>query len=282
MIAHRTNIYRCLVIFFSLATFTLNSALGAVMPEPGYPGVIETEEDGEIFVEDRKENYRIAIPAPYWRFKTPRQLREQRSQSLGGCAPGGGVPENLLLLIENKDAHGAGASLKRFEHGFRLRDNRDLRDYIARKENAVLDQMEGAGERTGSETIIQDGMAVYKAYYTFSEKGHDIHVIMASFLARPPGEDVIVFEMQAFALDRWYDLLKEDLRSLINNFNYTGAVADQFFDPNAPEEKLPFTGDGTSQPPPPFLKHLPWLFVAAAAGLTIYMVLKRKRDGSAA
>ncbi len=191
------------------------------------------------------------------------------------------MPESMLLMIENKDAHGTGVSLEKLPHRFMLRDKSDLRDYVARQENAVLAQMEEKGDLVDSHIEILDEMVVYKSFYEFIEQDQDLRVILANYFVRPPQQDIIVFQLQAFALNEWYDLLEQDLKAMAGGFSYTGRVAEEFFQPDAPEEKLPSAHFERSGSPPQCGGNISSIIFVCFSAIAVFLIFKKKSRGSA-
>ena len=265
-------------IFLLSAVLHTSPAASAGVFDPDAIGIAAWEEDGEVFVEDYSRQYRLRIPADYWTFKSPEQLRRQVEGAPGGCVPGGGIPDSLLLVIQNKDAPTTGASLEVLPLRFLLRDEEDLRRYARQQERSVLQRLRGEAELAGSDTEQRDGMIVHSSRYTLKERDRELHVILTNFLLRPPGEDMMIFQLQAFAPSEWFDLVEEDFAIIAGSFVYTGETARDPFVPDAPEEKLPFA-DGA-----PGGAMRSGGFVGIAAGLVIfalaYMIIKKitRRD----
>ncbi len=272
---YRTMVF---IAFFLVPHICITgSARGAAVFDPETNGLAAWEEDGRVWIADRSQQYKLEIPAPYWTYKSPVQIKKEVEAAPGGCVPGRSIPDSLLLVIQNKDAPTTGASLEIMPHRFRLRNEDDLFNYLEREESARAEQMRGTGDLTHSDTERRDHLWVHTSYYTLVENKEEIQVILANFLVRPRDRDVMIYRLQAFAPSEWFHLLEEDFAAIINSFRYTGETAEEFFMPEASEEELPFAdGDPPSAGRERWSGGISGFVLTLGAVVVVYIMIKRK------
>ncbi len=277
-IAKKFKIFPLLILMSTILLCRANDLYAFSIAEEHVVGPVAVVKNGDTYIEDKVNDYTVLIPAPYWNYKTPSQLQKQHGSQPGGCVPGGGIPESLLLVLQNKDAPSTGVSIERKSQRFLLRGKDDLTDYMSKQEETLLEKMRGSGELLSSRTRTEPGGVVYTAHYEFRDPSHEqtLRVIMANILIRPPEQDVIVYQIQAFAHKEWYERLEDDFMELIDSFRYLGEAASQFFVPDAPEEKLPFALDNTQPHQPRCGEGISGIVMASAAVLVLYMLYKKK------
>lgn len=268
------------------ALFVFIGPAGASVAPPstemqeGFP-LIRVTGEGHVRVEDPINQFRLSLPAPYWETKTPGQVTAQQGRSGGGgCTPGRQVPQSLMLVMRNKDARAA-ASLELKPERFRMRGREDLEDYVAKRNQMVVEQSRGAFEAGKPSYKDRDGMIVHRTTFTSSGKGDEQKYVLVDYFVRPEGEKARVYQLACIATAAGFARLQPDYEHIIGSFRYTGPIAEGLFTPEASPEDLPEVKErggllsrcgGSSS----------GMFVAMAAVFIVYMILRRRGEKSGA
>jgi len=247
---------------------------GSVEPAGGEP-VVHIDEQGRVIVEDAVNQYRFSIPGAYWEYKTASQVASQAAGGGPGCAgrqPA--VTSSLLLGVNNKDARGM-ASLERLPQRFLMRGKDDLRAFVDARLEALRQRAGGAVDAPLSEFEERDGMIVHRAVFSASAESQGQQFILVNYFVRPKGEDAYMYQLACMAMAEDYGELEEDFEHMIAGFRFTGEVAEAFFDPNAPPEKLP-SAELPAAPRSPCGGGASGMLFAAVFVFLIYSLLKRR------
>jgi len=223
----------------ALAALLAALAQGAQAPEPAASGrwpVVREEESGRLVVEDRQNRYRLALPGPYWKCSTPEMLAaEARGQ---GCAGRGRMPPGLLLVVQNKDAP-AWVYLQLSPERFLMRTEGELEDYVRASHDRFMQASGVASELLSSSFEKRGPLIVARASVSMSARGRTARYVMVHYFVRPRGEDARYYELVCFAPQEDFERLRGDFEQIIGSFRFTGQAEEQFFVPDAPQEKLP-------------------------------------------
>jgi len=208
--------------------------------------------DSLLFRNDENQ-VELRLPAPYWEIKTAEQIAAEAPA--GGCVPARGAPPGMLALISNKDAQ-ALIYVERWPQTFLMRSKDDLENYVARWKE-MFQARGGAQVEVGESSYEErDGMIAHRLEFTAPvpagggmggctprpsppEEGAKVHYLIADFFVRPAGEEARLYRISCFAREDEFERQRADFESLIDSFRFTGTVAEEFFDPTAPPEKLP-------------------------------------------
>ncbi len=269
-------------ILYSLPFFGPAVSTAASVVEPEDIGLVaETTRDGKVLIEDHKHLYKLTLPAPYWDYKAPRQTEDDQPAGGGGCAQRRAMPTDLLIVINNKDAPTTGITFEKLGRSFLLRGEEDLDKFMEKQETSLRAQLQDKGEITHMDIQQKNGMRTCTTSYSFRDVENDrnLYVTLVNFLIRPEGEEITVYQLQAFAPENWHGLIEDDFETIIDNFEYTGELAAKFFSPDAPEEKLPFPQNEESDTAGPV-----WgggysgIFLAIIVAFFAYMIYKKKKN----
>lgn len=267
-------------VFFLVGMVCICSVdiLAAVAPGQNVQRVrVKRHEDGTRTIEDSENKYRLAIPAPYWEFKTARQLK---AGSGVGCGMAARVPDSLLVVARNKDAP-AGFSLELKPDRFLLRSEKNIETYVEQKGKMLVKRFRGSAELTETSLVTRGNAVVYRVQYHLSQGDSEQLYMVADFFIRPEGEDVRVYELACMIPPKWYSKLKDDYEMVVDSFEYTGTVEESFYVSDAPAEKLPeaqLTGEEDEKGGG--WKSIVWMVVAVFGVTMIYLFMRRGRAQS--
>lgn len=187
------------------------------------------------------------LPAPYWSYHDRQKLA---AQAQGGCM-GPRTSPNLMFVLEDKDAL-ARVWAERGSGSFLMRDKRDLEAYVNAYVDAVQKQARTQVEDTESAYSERGGMIVHTFAFTVlpssggggcamqaapSEQRQMRYVFVQCFVRRKDAE-AVEFRMFCMAPADVYTQLRPEFDYIIGSFRYSGPVADEFFVPSAPQDKV--------------------------------------------
>lgn len=219
---------------------------GAVAPPAGeqeerFP--IIRREDGKVRVEDPFNQFKLSLPATYWECKTPEELKGQGGSATGGCSPGGGMPEGLLLVVRNQDTRAA-ASLELKKERFRVQGKEDLEEYLEERQSKFMERGSFEVEESGYEE--GDGIIVHRTTLSTTGEEADQKYILVDFFVRPEDQKARAYQLVCISTPDNFDRVEDDFEYIINSFEYTAPVADNFFTPGASPEELPEVEEQTN------------------------------------
>jgi len=229
-----------------LLLLPVRHAQGAEAPPPPQDALLYRDEKNQI---------ELRIPAPYWEIQRAEQTGAQRPP--GGCSAPARTPAGMLLHMRNKDAQ-AEAALWKMPRQFLVRNKGDLEDYSRALEESFKSRGGRAAEVRGKpfEAKEDEGIFVHRFEFIAATQaaagpggcapkaqvpgaGKETRYLVADYFVRPAGEDVRHFMLICAAPAAVFERQAQDFVALTNGFRFTGQVAGRFFEPNAPEERLP-------------------------------------------
>lgn len=228
-------------LLITLALLAGASAAGAgEVPQPGeVPAAaprVWVDEERRVVVEDEANQYRLSVPGPYWECKTPDQLAGADG---GGCAarlrP---RADGFLLSISNKDAPAAMA-LQLLPDRFRVRSTDDLEGYVEASQAQLRKQAGGMLNFLEKSWEQREDMIVHRTSFTRTDRNIAGRFVLVRYFVRAEDEDVRVFQLIAMATEEEFAWQEKDFEHVIDSFRFSGVPAAEFFEPDAPAEKLP-------------------------------------------
>jgi hypothetical protein len=276
-------------LLITLVLLAVASAAGAgVVPQPGEaPGIAEAgeapaaavrvwvDEERRVVVEDEANQYRLSVPGPYWECKMPDQL---------GGAGGGGCAarmrprtDGFLLSISNKDAPAAMA-LQVLPDRFRVRSTDDLEGYVAASQAQLRKQAGGTLNFLEQSWERREDMIVHRTSFTRTDRNITGRYVLVRYFVRPEDEDVRVFQLIAMATEDEFAWQEKDFEHVIDSFRFSGIPAAEFFEPDAPAEKLPSAQPAaTSSRGPGRAKEIGGVLPGIILVLGVYWFVMRRR-----
>jgi hypothetical protein len=188
------------------------------------------------------------LPAPYWSYYDRQKLA---AQAQGGCM-GPRTSPNVMFVLEHKDAF-ARVWAERGSRPFLMRDKKDLEAYVNAYVDAVRKQVRAQVEDAKSAYSAQEGMILHTFTFTVlpsaggggcamqtapAAEQREMRYVFVQCFVRRQDADAVEFRMFCMAPADAYAQLKPEFDYIIGSFRYSGPVADQFFVPNAPQDKV--------------------------------------------
>ncbi len=234
-------------VWLAAVLFTICAVAAAQTPEAPVPEYIPDE---ELVIEDPENAFLLARPGHDWEAVTVHELEAQAQG--GGCARQGKLPPGFLLGMRNKDAE-AEVVVQKLPETFLMRNEDDLENYIEAWGQMVKSRAGGSVGIAESSYEDRDGMILHR--YVFSgvpssggagggcrpapsRPPEPLTFMIAAFLVREQGGDARLYRIICTATEQVFDEQSEDFERLLASFRYTGTIAEEFFVPDAPEEKL--------------------------------------------
>lgn len=194
--------------------------------------------------EDRLE---LRLPAAYWEAMTGKQIAQQMQ---GGC--GRQVPPDLVFVLEDRDA-AAQIIITRSERPFLMRNKDDLETFEKAFMQAVQEQAGKPSSDVESSYEERDGMVIHRFALTAAPSvaggcamgpqsagpPQKLRFVFVDYFLRPQGEDALFYRAGCRALADTYQKLEPEFGFVLSSIHFTGKLADQFFDPSAPVDKVP-------------------------------------------
>lgn len=285
-----------LLTMLVLAAATMAHAQAA---EPAVGGVGSQEPSAEVVpvprpvpIKDEANQVECSLPAPYWSYWDRAKLA---SQAQGGCGRPGLSP-NMMFVLDNKDAL-ARVWAERVPRRFLMRGKDDLETYVRAFGDAIQKQVRGPAREVESAFEEQDGMIVHWFALTMPLSSGtpgcgtrpaaggqvDVRYVFVQCLVRPKDADAMEFKLFCAAPADVYAKLKPEFDYIIGSFRYTGPVADQFFVPDAPADKVPTAKDAASDAGTAgggLSSYGPLIVLALIVG--IWLLMRRRKAAAAA
>jgi len=286
-----------------LAVLFMSSALRAALGETAVPAAPEirqapaqpppkaetprAEEPAPIIVRDDANQLELKLPAPYWNYRDRRQLL---STTQGGCARPR-IPESLLFVLEHKDAL-ARAWCEKGTRPFLMRDRGDLETFVNGFVEAIRKQVGAAIEDAEAVYQERDGMIVHRWAFTMPVRSggcgaqapagpqQKMRYVFVQYFVRPKDSDALDFKLLCMAPVEVMAELKPELEYIIGGFRYTGAVAEDFFVPDAPEGKVPGAKGGEQAAGVSGASRY-WLLLAVGLIVTVWLLSRRRKKTQA-
>ena len=207
----------------------------------------EQESQGERTYTDEKEQARVTIPAGEWKMVTPENMDEQG----GGCMPARGAPEGFIVTTHLPESRVV-ASVTRRPKEYLARNEEDLRTFAAQMKD-VVSKKGGEGTKIiSSELAKKDDTWVHTLEFSApsgplggcgalggADAPKRMHYRLWDYFIRPEGKDARLYRIGTATPEGEYENYRETFQSFAESFEFTGNRADEFFAPDAPEEKLP-------------------------------------------
>lgn len=239
---------------------------------------VTMSEERRLLVEDPANRFRLSLPGPYWECKSRSQIAAGTRQQGPGCGSPTRLPPGLLLVAHNKDAP-VQAILYLVPERFLLRSGDDLERYVSSRlqqmqprRGAVVEFQEASYEKDGE-------LIVHRAPLSLSAGGQEVRALLVHYFVRPRGEDVHVYRMEIMAAEEEFEREQEEMTHIAGSFAFTGELSEEFFAPDAPDEKLP---DLAVRPGgAPACGQGYWPMVLAAIGVLLIYMYMRKRAAKA-
>jgi len=265
----------------SLVALLFGAAPAAAAQQPEPPGIAVTDQSNRI---------EFRMPAPYWDHDDRQELAERIS---GGCT-GRQLPPGLLHVATHKDA-GAFVQLNEGSRRFLMRDRKDLETFVSGTVQAVTDQISKSGEVLATEWEQREGMIIHRFSFKAAVGGaggcmapgggsggqqKTMRWLFVDFFLRPEGEDAVNYQMRCMAPDDVFEALRPEMDFIVSSFHYTGALAEDFFVPDAPADKVPTAEEAAES-----VKAdggLPTWVMLGGLLLVIWMLMRRKKAKASA
>jgi hypothetical protein len=200
-------------------------------------------------VEFEDRHLRITLPAPYWKLVRSEELAPQ--PGAGGCGAGQRVDPKEVCRISNPDAP-TQIVIVQGASGFLMRNEDDLEAYVDAFTGALRDQLRNAEVEVvpGQPFEQRPGVIVHRWEIKATHPARGgctgpaapatrARYIFTSYFIRPQGEDAIEYRLIAVAREEEFADLAPELRAILGGLAYTGPVAEEFFVPDAPQDKVP-------------------------------------------
>jgi hypothetical protein len=246
------------------------------------PAPARAAEGSGVAITLEEARLRLKKPAPYWEQMTPEELTEQAP---GGCVPAQ-TPPNLLLVLNHRDAPVV-LGVLRGGDTFLMRNRDDLEAYVDGLTQPIRQQL---GEEAEIETEFsrRNGMPVHRVSFTASagaagggcapaQQGQqqELQFIIVDYFIRPADGDATYFRISCRGEDGAFEDVRNEVEFILASVEYTGDLAEDFFVPDAPDEKVPTAeqaaeaagGGGETQ----------WGWMLAAGMIVVIWFLLRKR-----
>lgn len=250
------------------------------------------ERRDSLLLTDQKNSYELRLPAPYWESKTREELDPPQATG-GGCAPAQRMPPGLLLFLRNKDAELAIAYLQKMPDGFLMRNRSDLEKYV--DDWKQLFKGEGGESVTFLESKYgeRDNLITHRLVFTRqppartgppggcaperapARGAEKVAYTIADFFVRPADEDARLYRIICIASEEEAESASGEFETLIGSFRFTGQTAEEFFAPDAPEDKLPSLGAQTGAKGGG-KSGSSWLMVAMLIVVVVYLMMRRR------
>lgn len=271
----------------------------ALVPDTGVLEVVDTAVQQmpslAVTKESAHHKLRVTLPAAYWEYKDLSDLLAE-SQGGGGCgAPTASVPEEVVFEARHRDAATAGVRCLHAAQTFLLRNEEDMEDFVDRRMDAVRMQLGEAATLVSREFVPSESgnPIVHRARFELpmrqaagpggcapaqapaaDEAGPKVVVLVVDRFVRPKGGNIERYEVRVLALDKAWEQLESEIEMLLGSIRYTGELAQQFYEPDAPESSLPgaeAVEEGTKRPGTP-----PWLIAIFVVSL-LWMLFRRRK-----
>jgi hypothetical protein len=258
------------------------AALPAAQPAaaPAGPGVPLSSPENRL---------ELRAPAAYWEAQTGKEIAQKLQ---GGC--GQQVPPDLVFVLQHRDAP-AQVIITRSAKPFLMRNKDDLEAFEQGFMKAVKERVSGqvSDEESGYEE--RDGMVIHRYALTATPSAggggcamaaqsagppQKLRFVFVDYFLRPQGEDAVFYRAGCRAFAETYEKMKPEFDSVLSSIHFTGKLADQFFDPAAPVDKVPtakqaakeFGGGGGSSSP------ITAMMLAGALVLAIWLIWRRRKQ----
>lgn len=243
--------------------------------QPQGPGSVVTSPENRL---------QIRLPAPYWEALTAQEVARHMQ---GGCNRGQ-VPPDLVFVVHDRDAL-TQVLVTRSDRSFLMRDKNDLEAFEKAFMEAEQKQLGEKASDVESGYEERDGMIVHRFAVTAAPSPgggcamasqrqaapQKLRFVFVDYFLRPEGEDALYYRASAAAPLETYQELKPEFDFILANVQFTGKLADQFFAPDAPAEKVPTAKQaaksvGGSNPVQGWM-------LAAGMIVVIWLLLRRRR-----
>jgi hypothetical protein len=263
------------------------SAAVAGAQEAAGPTPAEAESPAPVLVSVPGEQVECRLPGPYWAHSTREELLDETP---GGCT-GPRVPANLVFLLNHKDAE-ASAWCERVARRFLMRNEDDLESFVSGFIEGIQAQARGTVLSANSSFPDAPAPGVILHRYELSiaasqgtgcagpgaggRPSEPMRYVFQHYLVRPRDQDALAFRVFAAAPTEAFEALAPELEYILNSVRYTGATEEEFFAPDAPEEKV-LTAKEASRAVSGGQGRFNWLLPVGMV-LLIWFFLRRKKQ----
>jgi len=244
----------------------------------------EALQEAGVLISDPDSRCEIRLPGAYWDSQRKSDAPEAPA---GGCGRPAWPPE-LLLFATHKDALAA-VQVVRGEGSFLMRNKDDMESYVQGAVHGMTQAVGAGGTVLDSSYEESDGMIAHRLEMrapmragggcgaAAPQGAQMVRYLFVDYFVRPQGEDALKFQLRCFAPDDVFEELKPEIDFIVSSFRFTGEVAEEFFEPDAPEEKVPTAAQAakTMQGKSRF----PWLMVIGLM-IIIWLLFRRKKQAA--
>jgi len=230
--------------------------------------------------------YTVDLPSPKWDAQAGEDLA---AEGAPGCAGAARFPPGYLTMSPK-----AAAEVRLMPQTFLVRSREEF-DNVLRTIRMSLQSQPGfeAGSLQ-TEEVERDGMLW--RYYTFTSQlsgsegmggcagaprrggsAEKLKFFVADCFVRPDGGTIQFYRIRCAAPVSLFDDYQEEFRAIAESFHYAGRVAEEFFTPDAPPEKLPDLDAMSRAGAPRCGGGSSGFFLVIGLVLMIYVIMKRRR-----
>jgi len=260
------------------------SAEVAPSAPPADAGDAEARQPAGILIKDRRRGVELRLPAAYWQYYDPERLASENR----GCA-GRRVPPHLVFILRHKDAP-ATVWCESTPRTFLMRNKDDLETFV----NAFVDTIRAqVGEDISDVSASyerRDGAIVHGFQFSASvsgppgcnasrpqaPKGPRMHYLFTHIFVRPKDSDAFAYKVFCTAPEAAYKELRPEFDFIVANVRYSGETAEQFFVPDAPEEKV-LSAEDAAKMASPRKSSYAWLLLIVLA-IIVWRMMRKKKE----
>ena len=244
-----------------------------------------------ILVQNGERRFSFRLPAPYWQCYSHEELAAQMQG--GGCG-GQQVPPLLLYLAGHKDAP-AQALIYDGVRPYLMRDQDELEAFVDAIVDDLKQRLRANVQVIESKYTERDGMIIHRSEFTAipggggspcgalpgsSSEPQVTHCLLMNYFVHPKGEDARYLQLFCLAPDEVYQELKPEIEFLSSSVRYTGETAQEFFTPDAAEEKV-LRAEDAKQAAGRGQSKISGSLLPIAAIVMIWLLLRRRKKNAA-
>jgi len=212
---------------------------------PVLENAVEAPPSG-ILIKDSARHIEFRLPAGYWEYYDPEALA---AQAKGGCS-GPRVSPDLVFVLNHKDAP-ANVWCEFGARSFLMRDENDLEAYVDAFKEAIRTQTGEVLEDVSESYEPGEGMILHRFGFTAPlqarggcgapppvEDAPRMSHLLVHYFIRPAGSDAMALKLFCAAPEDVFADLEREFDFIAESVRYSGELADAFFVPDAPEDKV--------------------------------------------
>ncbi len=267
----------------------------AAGPLPSAPDVrdggaadAEAPQEKGILIKDAFRRLELRLPAAYWDCYDPEKVAAQAGS---GCA-GPRTSPNLVFVLNHKDAP-ANVWCEAGSRPFLMRNEDDLENFVGGFIGAVRAQAGEAMQELESSYARHGGMILHRFSFIAPLRAGGgcaaqqappgdqlaMRYLFVHLFVRPKGEDAVMFKVFCAAPEALFQELEPEFEFITSSMRYTGEVAAEFFDPDAPVDKILSAKDAARAVGGAGARQ-PWLLYVGVI-VIIWMVIRRRKKAAA-